>query len=60
MTDPATRQNAFARNMEKYGDKWGPAWQYLRRNNKSWEEIIESASRPNTSFQELTKIFFGK
>lgn len=60
VTDPKTRENAFARNMEKYGDKWGPTWQYLRSQNKSWEEIIESATRPNSSMQELIKIFFGK
>lgn len=59
-TDAKTRQNAFVRNMEKYGDKWGPTWQYLRRQGKSWDDIIESSARPNSSLQELTKIFFGR
>jgi len=59
-TDPKTRQNAFERNKRRYGDKWGPTWQYLRSQGNSWDDIIESAARPNSSLQELTKIFFGK
>ncbi|AOE49523.1 RHS repeat-associated core domain-containing protein [Kangiella sediminilitoris] len=60
LTDPKTRENAFRRNMDKYGDKWGPTIKYLRDRGKSWEEIIESSTRPNSSFQELIKIFFRK
>jgi hypothetical protein len=36
----------YPRNLEKYGDKLGPTIDYLRGRGKSWEEIIESASRP--------------
>ncbi|MCB9140143.1 MAG: hemagglutinin [Caldilineaceae bacterium] len=37
----------YQRNLVKYGDKLGPTIDYLRnRQGKSWEEIIESASRP--------------
>jgi RHS repeat-associated protein len=59
-TDPKTRQNAYARNIREYGDKWGPTWQYFRNQGYSWEQIIEKASRPNSSFIELIKIFFRK
>jgi RHS repeat-associated protein len=59
-TDATTRQNAYARNLSRYGDKYGPTWQYLRSQGKSWDDIIESAARPNSSFQELVKIFFGR
>jgi len=58
VTDAKTRENVFARNLEKYGDKWGPTIDYLRQIGKSWEDIIESAARPNSSIQELIKIFF--
>ena len=36
----------FKRNIDKYGDKWGPTVEYLRSQGKSWEQIIESAARP--------------
>ena len=58
VTDSKTRENIFARNLERYGDKWGPTIKYLRDNGKSWEDIIESAARPNSSLQELIRIFF--
>lgn len=35
----------YARNLEKYGDKLGPTVEWLRAKGKSWEQIIESASR---------------
>ena len=35
----------YARNLEKYGDKLGPTVDWLRAKGKSWEQIIESASR---------------
>jgi filamentous hemagglutinin len=35
----------YARNIEKYGDKLGPSIDYLRRRGKSWDDIIESATR---------------
>lgn len=44
-TDAEARHAAFARNMKKYGDKWGPTWQYLRGQGKSWEEIAESQAK---------------
>ena len=35
-----------ARQLERYGDKLGPSIDGLRAQGKSWEQIIESASRP--------------
>ncbi|MDU9405441.1 hypothetical protein RTH46_23430, partial [Pseudomonas sp. zfem004] len=43
---PAPQLEAiYARNIEKYGDKLGPTVDWLRAKGKSWEQIIESASR---------------
>ncbi|GGX28220.1 hypothetical protein GCM10010946_01230 [Undibacterium squillarum] len=36
----------YTRNLERYGDKLGPSVDWLRARGKSWEQIIESASRP--------------
>ena len=33
------------RNMQRYGDPLGPSIDWLRAQGKSWEQIIESASR---------------
>ena len=46
ITDPARRQEIYARNLETYGDELGPTIDFLRNQGKSWEDIIESASRP--------------
>lgn len=34
------------RNIEKYGDPLGPSIEWLRSHGKSWEDIIEGATRP--------------
>jgi len=60
ITDKNLQQAAFNRNIAKYGDKWGPTIKWLRQNGKSWDEIIESASRPNSAILELIKIFFSR
>jgi hypothetical protein len=36
----------YARNLKTYGDKLGPTIDWLRAKGKSWEQIIESSSRP--------------
>jgi len=33
------------RNIERYGDPIGPSIEQLRKAGKSWEQIIESATR---------------
>jgi len=46
LTPPELRETYFARNLKDYGDKLGPTIEYLReKQGKTWEEIIESASR---------------
>lgn len=34
------------RNIDRYGDPLGPSIEQLRGAGKSWEQIIESATRP--------------
>jgi RHS repeat-associated protein len=46
ITPPDMLETIYARNMQKYGDKLGPTIEYLRKQGKSWEDIIESAKRP--------------
>lgn len=46
LTPPELLKQITERNVQKYGDPLGPSIKWLRDNGKSWEEIIESASRP--------------
>jgi len=34
------------RNLARYGDELGPTLEKLLTQNKTWEQIAESASRP--------------
>jgi hypothetical protein len=53
---PADKQaEIHVRNLEKYGDKLGPTIDYLRGKGKTWEEIIESASRSGGADLGLAK-----
>jgi filamentous hemagglutinin len=45
LTPPAKLEEIHTRNLQKYGDKLGPSIEWLRAKGKSWEQIIESASR---------------
>ena len=45
LTPAGELERIYARNLSKYGDKLGPTIDWLRANGKSWEDIIESASR---------------
>lgn len=45
LTPPDMLQKIYSRNIEKYGDKLGPSIDYLRGKGKTWENIIESATR---------------
>ena len=38
-------EKIYQRNIEKYGDKLGPSIEWLRARGKSWDDIIESATR---------------
>ena len=46
ITDPKLLQQIYQRILKKYGDKLGPSIEWLRKQGKSWDDIIESASRP--------------
>jgi RHS repeat-associated protein len=47
ITPPEQLEIIYQRNLEKYGDRLGPTVDFLRnQRGLSWEEIIESASRP--------------
>lgn len=48
-TPKEIREKIYDRNQKKYGDKLGPTVDYLRRQGKSWDDIIESAKRPDGS-----------
>ena len=45
-TPPGKLDEIYSRNLQKYGDKLGPSVDWLRAHGKSWDQIIESASRP--------------
>jgi hypothetical protein len=46
LTPEPLRSALYNRTLEIYGDPAGPTIEYLRSKGKSWEDIIESASRP--------------
>lgn len=46
LTPPDLLAKIHTRNMEKYGDKLGPSIEWLRARGKTWENIIDSATRP--------------
>jgi RHS repeat-associated core domain len=45
ITPPEMLEKIYQRNIEKYGDKLGPSIDYLRKQGKSWKDIIESSAR---------------
>ena len=49
LTPSDLREKIYARNLQKYGDEYGPTFDYLRGKGKSWEDIIKSSSRPDGS-----------
>ena len=46
MTPPDLLNEIYARNLEIYGDPLGPTIEWLLERGKTWEGIIESATRP--------------
>jgi signal recognition particle receptor subunit beta len=44
--DPESLEVVYRRNVDLYGDPGGPSIDFLRSvSNKTWEQIIESATR---------------
>ncbi len=46
LTPDKVLEKISQRNLDKYGDKLGPSIDHLRSKGKTWEQIIESATRP--------------
>lgn len=46
LTPADKREQIYARNLKKYGDKLGPTPDYLRGKGKSWGDITEGACNP--------------
>jgi hypothetical protein len=46
LTPEPQRTQIVQRTCAVYGNPVGPGMEYLRAKGKSWDEIIESASRP--------------
>ncbi len=44
-TEPKLLETIYKRNLEKYGDKLGPTVEWLRAKGKTWEQIMDSATR---------------
>jgi len=55
LTPPEKLAEFYERNQRRYGDKLGPTVEWFRTKGKTWEEIIESASRPGGSDLGLGK-----
>ena len=45
LTPPEMQEIIRQRNLQRYSDPLGPTIEYFREQNKSWQEIIDSASR---------------
>lgn len=45
LTPAPKLEEIYQRNLKKYGDKLGPTVEWLRERGKSWDDIINSASR---------------
>jgi hypothetical protein len=46
LTPPKLLKEIYKRNLDEYSDKLGPSVETLRKRGKSWDDIIESSSRP--------------
>jgi len=52
-TPELLREYIYYVNRRRYGDPLGPTFEYLVGRGKSFEQIIESASRPNPDINKL-------
>lgn len=44
-TPKEIRERIYHRNIDRYKDPLGPTFEWLVKEGKSWEQIIESASK---------------
>jgi hypothetical protein len=45
LTDPLMLEKIYERILARYGEKLGPSIDWLRAQGKSWDQIVESATR---------------
>ena len=58
MTPQPLRDYIYEVNIERYGDKLGPTYEWLVTEKAATnKEIIESASRPNSNIDKLLSGF---
>jgi hypothetical protein len=55
LTPPDILEGIYQRNLKTYGDKLGPSIEQLIKDGKSWQDIIESSSRPGGSGVKFKK-----
>ena len=55
LTPSPLKEEIYARNLERYGNKWGPNIEYLRNKGKSWTDIIKGASKTGGSDIDFNK-----
>jgi hypothetical protein len=48
LTSEPWRSRIHARTLAAYGDPVGPTIEHLRARGKSWDDIIDSATRPGS------------
>jgi len=51
-TSEPLRAAVYARTLALYGDPLGPTLEALRARGKSWDDIIESATRPGRAIPD--------
>ena len=57
LTPQPLRDFIYQRNIEKYGDPFGPSFDWLIDNTKTYKDIINSASHPNVNIDKLIPDF---
>ena len=57
LTPQPLRDYIYKVNIERYGDKLGPTYEYLKMAGKTDAQIIESAARPNSNIDKLLEGF---
>ena len=56
-TPQPLRDFIFGRNIQTYGDPLGPTFDWLIESNKTFEQIIAGASRPNPNIDNVLSPF---
>ena len=54
------RLDIYERNLVDYNDEFGPTIEFLRAKGKSWDQIIQSAARPNGNLNKRLGVLNGQ